>query len=256
MFYRFVVDLMQPYTLVVLGLLVASILAWRTGPQNTRWRRLAAVLLGCLVFISMPAVAMVAAWSLERWYPPLEGFPADAEAIVVLTGGMRVYDEAGEKVELTSDSTFRAMHGAELYHRAGHKLIVASGGRVVPDFPGPTLARATGDLLLRLGVQSGDLLLEEKSRTTYENALYCREELAKRNIRRIVLVTDGTHMARSVRCFRAVGFDVVPAACNYRVCWNLLSPGSFLPKAGAVTDLQAASHEWLGIVWYWLHGRV
>ncbi len=256
MFYRFVADSAQPYTILVVALVVAAIAAWRAKPERRLAVRLTVLLAGLLWAVSTPLVGYLASWSLERSYPPMQGFPEDAEAIVVLSGGLCVYDADGKNVELRTDTALRTIHGAELYHRAGRKPIVATGGKVSPDTPGPTLAEAMGKLLLELGVGPDDLVLETKSRTTYENALYTHEILAKRNVRRIVLVTSATHMPRALRCFRAVGFDVVPGACNYRAGWLHVTPTTFLPSAQAMTDVEAAYHEWLGLAWYWFHGRL
>ena len=256
MFYSLAGAFTQPYPFLMCGLLVSLLVLWRCGP-NRRWTRRIAIT--CFLFlwlISTPLVSYLAVWSLERVYPPLQGFPEDAQAIVVLTGGIRIEDEKGQQVELGSDTAFRSLHAAELYRRAGHRWVIPSGGKSDPDIPGPTLAEGAGDLLLRLGVAHDDLLLENQSRTTYENAICCRDLLAKREIRRIVLVTDATHMPRAARCFRAVGFEVIPAPCNYRAGWFRLAPGEFLPSPDAAANLGTVCHEWFGLVWYWLHGRV
>lgn len=256
MFYPLIVTLMQPYTLLMCGLLVSLLVLWRGGAKRRWARRIAIACLAGLWLISTPLVSYLAVWSLERLYPPLQAFPQDAQAIVVLTGGIRINDEQGEQVELGGDTAFRSMHAAELYQRAGHCWVVPSGGKLDAEVPGPTLAQGAGDLLLRLGVAQGDLILEDQSRTTYENALDCREILGKREIRRIVLVTDATHMLRAARCFRAAGFEVVPAPCNFRAGRLRLTAGDFLPSPDAAAGIGTVSHEWLGLVWYWLHGRV
>lgn len=256
MFYYFLTALVQPYSVLLFGLLAGLVVGWRWEAQRRRGQRLALACLLLLWLISTPLVSYWAVWSLEGFYPPLQGFPEEAQAIVVLTGGLRVYDEKGDRWELGADTAFRAMHGAELYHRAGHRAVVASGGRLFPEVPGPTLAQGAGTLLRQLGVAPDDLILEEQSRTTYENALCCREVLKPRGVRRIVLVTDATHMLRAARTFRAAGFEVVPAACNYRAGLWKLTLGDFLPSADAAANIGTTCHEWLGLLWYWLHGRL
>jgi uncharacterized SAM-binding protein YcdF (DUF218 family) len=256
MFYRIVSGLLQPYTLLVLSLLVSMLILWRSTPQRTRRLRVAVLLVGLLYLISMPLVSYLAMWSLEWPYPPLQGFPKDIDAVVILTGGLNVHDAAGRDVELCDDTALRTIHGAELYRRAGRLPIVISGGKVDPRTPGPTLARAAGDLLLQLGVDPSDLILEEQSRTTYENATCCREVLAKRNIRRIVLVTDAAHMFRASRCFRAAGLEVIPAGCRHRAHWFHFGATDLLPSTEAVSGIRDACHEWLGLAWYWIHGRL
>ena len=74
--------------------------------------------------------------------------------------------------------------------------------------------------------------------------------------RGVLLVTDATHMRRSEACFRAEGIEVVPAACRHLATEFRCSPRKSLPSTSALKDLETAAHEWIGLAWYWLHGRV
>ena len=73
----------------------------------------------------------------------------------------------------------------ELY-KANPRLILVSGGRVDPSTPGPTLAKVMHDFLLGQGVKEEDLLVEERSTTTYENAVLSDEMLSQRGVDKIV----------------------------------------------------------------------
>ena len=253
--YQFVSDVAEPFTLVALALVVGWF--WfQKRLEGYRWQRFTiSVLLVALVLMSTPLAAYWATWSLERAYPPMRAFPEDVAAIVVLNGGFRVYDKSAKTVEMREPTALRAKHAAELYHRADRPLVVPSGGRR-PEPLGTAFPEATCRFLLMLGVDSKDLLPEDRSSSTHENAVRCWELLQPRNIRRIVLVTDATHMHRASRCFRAAGFEVVPAACNYRAGQFEMAPSSFFPSPQAASDFEIALHEWLGLVWYWLHGRL
>ena len=112
------------------------------------------------------------------------------------------------------------------------------------------------DFLKGQGVKDEDLLLEDKSTTTYENALYARDALKGREIERIVLVTSAGHMRRAVGCFTAQGFQVTPSACDYRARQTPWSIRQFLPSSQGIAEVDRAAHEWLGIAWYWLRGRI
>ena len=112
------------------------------------------------------------------------------------------------------------------------------------------------ELLRKLGVKESDLLVENNSRTTYENAEESRKLLDKLATHKIILVTDGIHLHRSVLCFRKQGFDVEPSGCRYRATELKATVNLFLPSLSGIAGCQEASHEWLGVVWYWLCGRV
>lgn len=106
----------------------------------------------------------------------------------------------------------------------------------------------------RLAETIGDL--ETQSRTTYENAVESKRLLEQRGIGKVVLVTEAIHLPRGVGCFRRQGFEVVPAACQYRATRFELAPSRFLPNANAALNFQEVWHEWLGLAWYWLRGRI
>ena len=98
--------------------------------------------------------------------------------------------------------------------------------------------------------------MEDQSRTTYENALYTQRLLEERNVKRVILVTDAIHMFRSERCLRTTGIEVIPAACNHRATWFRWEVSRFLPTPEGVSGVDTVLHEWVGIAWYWLKGRI
>jgi uncharacterized SAM-binding protein YcdF (DUF218 family) len=112
------------------------------------------------------------------------------------------------------------------------------------------------DMLIKLGVDASDLKTESSSRSTYENAVECRRLLERQGIRKILLVTEATHMRRAVLCFRKEGIEVVPAACHHRATdfeWSILN---FLPSPSAADGIADSIHEWLGLAWYRLRGWI
>lgn len=256
MIYRFIVALLQPFPLLYLITLVALVRLWRRRAGNRRPLLWAIVPFGILGLVSLPVVGHLALGSLEWRYAPQDETPDDAGAIVVLSGYVRPPSDTVPEAELGSDTLLRCLHAAKLY-RARPCLIVLSGGKVDPSTPGPTLAQAMHDFLIGQGVRESDLLVEDRSRTTYENAACTGDLLSRRGIENIVVVTSASHMRRGEGCFRALGFKVTPSACDYHTAafpWSL--SGFVLPNPHAAAGVELAVHEWLGIAWYWLHGRI
>jgi uncharacterized SAM-binding protein YcdF (DUF218 family) len=253
--YRFVTGLAQPG--VLLSLLMALALAnlWRKRRETRRRLLLLTVPAALLALWCTPVLGYLLFGSLERPYPPLKERPADAEAIVVLSGYLRVLDEGGTQVELGGDTLYRCLRAAEVYRQGKPCPVLVSGGKVDPDAPGPALAVAMRDFLRGQGVAEGDLIVEDRSRTTYENAVESCRLLAERGLHKIVLVTDACHMYRAAGCFRKQGAEVVPCGCRYRAARMDWSPWAFVPNPGAAGGSQDALHEWLGSAWYRLLGR-
>jgi uncharacterized SAM-binding protein YcdF (DUF218 family) len=112
------------------------------------------------------------------------------------------------------------------------------------------------DFLVQHGVDETDLLLEEGSKTTYENAVEVAKLLRQKDIEQVALVTDAAHLLRGVLCFETQGIRVVPIGALYgasEFAWEL---NSFLPSPAAADAVNRAFHEWLGLFWYWMHGRI
>jgi uncharacterized SAM-binding protein YcdF (DUF218 family) len=254
--YRFVASLVAPLSLGFLCALVATALLWRK--RRGRRRRLAwltAILL-LLALSSTRLIGHPAIGTLEWMYPPESSLPDHAGVIVVLGSGTRVIEGPQEHVELDPSGAFRCIHAAKVYRRAGPCPVIVSGGKASAGDPGPAPSGAMRVLLIDLGVAASDIIVEDASRTTYENAVNSCELLEERNLADVVLVTDAAHMFRSAGCFRELGVDVVPAACNYRATSRRWSAETFLPMSCEARKTEAAAHEWLGIAWYWLRGRI
>jgi uncharacterized SAM-binding protein YcdF (DUF218 family) len=204
----------------------------------------------------MPAVVFPLLGTLEWQVPPLSARPTDADAIVVLGGGAWGADAARPHPVLTSDSLYRCLRGAEIYHEGRRCPVIVTGGPADPGSNEPSVAATMRDTLIELGVDRSDVIVEPRARTTYENAVESARILRERGLRRVVLVTDATHMPRSLLCFRKQGFDPVPAACSHRAVDFRLELGSFLPSPGAMGNLMAVVHEWIGLAWYRARGKI
>ena len=208
-----------------------------------------------LSLICTPAVSHLACGSLEWHYRPTYERPDDAEAIVVLAGSLRPPDDVQTEAELGDSTIGRCLHAARLYHRGRRCPIVVSGWKPHPGIPGPSLAELMREFLIRNGVAEGDVLMENRSQTTYENAVETGNLLRDRGIGKVVLVTDAMHLPRALGCFRAQDVDVVPSGCRFQATRFKWSVFTFLPRTGAAEKFQQAAHEWLGLAWYRLHGR-
>lgn len=246
----------RPYTLLlVLAFAVLAYTYWRH--QNAR--RCMAVLAGVLLALaitSLPAVAFFALGSLEWAYPATALVPSEGDVIVVLTGGMRPPDRAGGEAELQETSVCRCQRAAALYHSGEPCVVLVSGGKVHAETPGPPCCDVMKDFLIGLGVQPTHVRTEKRSRTTYESARHSAEILDSRPAGKVFLVTEATHMRRSVACFRKAGVNVIAVPCRNRATefhWRI---STFLPSVSALANVEAAAHEWVGLAWYWLHGRI
>lgn len=250
--YALVSKLVEPFTLGLIVLVAVLVTTLRhLGPG---WRRV--VVATSLVVVSAsswPPVAWVAMRSLERASVDRAAEAGPADPIVVLGGGIR--RQADGTWDLADDSLVRTLHGARLYHALGPRTVVVSGGPP-PGLPDAAVARPMRELLRRLGVPGERILVDDRSRTTFENALETARLLDQSASRRIVLVTEAYHLPRSVRVFAAQGFEVLPSGCGHVTAgagWRLTD---LLPDGRSARRTSLAAHESLGLLYYWVAGRL
>ena len=256
MVYSVVVQLVEPYTLLLVASLAICVTAWRSKKWREKAGLVAALCLSLLWVLSTPAVKHLALGSLEWRYDTEIVSPTSTDTIVVL-GGSHVREDAdGNRIRLGDTTLMRCTHALRLYRRAGRCRIVVSGGKVDWSEPGLTLGEAMRDYLMDCGVAVEDLVVESGSSSTYENALKTGELLNDESGGRIFLVTSASHMWRSEACFRRQGLEVTPAPCEFHAQHLPRSITSLLPSANGVQGFNEAVHEWLGLAWYWLRGRI
>jgi uncharacterized SAM-binding protein YcdF (DUF218 family) len=253
--YYLVVELFQPFTLLSVLASFLVLLLWRKRGERTRLLWFVTGVLLALFALSTPLASYLALGTLEWPYPPQEERPDDVEAIVILSGGTLPANQVRKRPEAGQDSVSRCLEGVRLYHQGKPCPVVVSGGSVAEEF-GPAGAPLMREVLVRMGVAASDILVEDQSRTTWENAVQTHQLLKPRGIHKILLVTDAAHLFRAAGCFRRQGLEVVPCGCRYRATEPSLRIGNLLPKPESAEEFQSAWHEWLGAAWYWLHGRI
>ena len=99
----------------------------------------------------------------------------------------------------------RINHAINLYHSGKVKKLIFTGGQ--GNINEPTESAAARDYAIYRGVSAGDILIEEKSHTTYENILYAREVANAQGLRKVLIVSDPLHMKRAVTMANDVGFE-------------------------------------------------
>ena len=249
---KFVGDLIMPLGAVQLLLVAGLVLLFKRRINWGRFVVLAATLI--LYLFSLSPMADLLARPLEEAYPVIRtgSLPSDLGAVVVLSGGVLDREDLPLAARLGGDTLQRVMEGVRLWRaRPGAKLILC-GGEWSEKENIPTPARLMADLALDLGVDRSKVILEEVSRDTFENA---REAAKIMDRGPFALVTSARHLPRAVAIFRKMGLDPIPAPTDHKI--RALGPDNgFLPGLGGLASTQESLHEYLGLAWYRLNGRL
>ena len=189
-----------PLLVALLGLSLC-----RRYPRAGRGMAWGGVLL--LLALSMPVVSGALLRSLETG-PPFDAARAiDAQAIVILGGGKRRFaaDYGGSDTlgELTLE---RVRYGAIVAGLTRLPILV-SGGSVYGGATEARLMRSAMENEFGRPVQ----WLEERSRTTHENAVRSAEILRAAGIHRVILIAHSFDMRRAIAEFGDAHIETIPA---------------------------------------------
>ncbi|MDH5436703.1 MAG: YdcF family protein [Gammaproteobacteria bacterium] len=186
----------------------------------------------------------------------LEAYPAlteniiktkTADAIVILGAGR--YEDAPEYSgdTISEPGLVRVRYGAFLHKLTGLPIITTGGSGFAKK---EALSEAQ---LMKQSLQEdfglSNILTEDESLNTADNARLTKLVLDKHNFKRVYLVTHAWHMPRSVAVFKANGVDVIPAPTGFE---KTGTPGDdlldWLPSS--LGNTRWALHEWIGLLWY------
>jgi uncharacterized SAM-binding protein YcdF (DUF218 family) len=171
------------------------------------------------------------------------------DVIVLLGGGSinDVPDFSGYGIP-TDRMVGRIVTAVRLQKYLNIPIIVSSGKTRKNRSSGAFIAKR---FLIDLGVEEGQIVIEEKSRDTHENAKYTREICLKSGYKNPILVTSASHLKRSLLAFRKVGIDIIPYPANFR-SGSIKNHElySYLPHSSSLMTTSIALHEYLGILFY------
>jgi uncharacterized SAM-binding protein YcdF (DUF218 family) len=172
----------------------------------------------------------------------------EAQAIVVLGGGVKNSIEYPRGVVPTTGTLIRVNYAAQLARKYPNKLIVTSGGYTSIKYSEANIMR---NALINSYFIHNQIIVENKSRNTEENAKFVAQILKPMNITRIAIVTQAFHMKRAEMLFKKYGLDPIPASTDYFYSEEAEMPAvAFLPSAKAMHYTARALHEIFGYVIY------
>jgi len=227
-------------------LIVLAVGTWRLSASRGR-KGLALVVL-VLIAGAATAIEPLAALPLvplENRFPVLRTLPDKVDGIILLGGSVDPERTAEYGQVALKRSAARVTETLRLAQRYPSARILLSGG-VGGLWSEPTTeAAATAQLLTGLGVAPSRLVLEDKSRTTHENAVFSKRIVDPKPGEVWILVTSADHMPRAVGCFRKVGWPVVADPVDFEVRKKLS-----ISLAAGLENVDLAAHEWLGLAAY------
>jgi uncharacterized SAM-binding protein YcdF (DUF218 family) len=198
--------------------------------------------------------------TMHAWEIPsrrIDSIKEEYDVGVLLGGAMRYYNSEMDRVVYGS-SADRFIQTVSLYKKGKIKKILISGGSGLLLEQKYKEAELLKKVLLEMCIPDQDILIENNSKNTHENALFSAGILKKDfSGKKILLITSGYHMRRSLGCFKKTGIPVDPFSVDEHSGNGQYTPDKlFIPDVAILESWNILLHEWGGYFSYWLAGYI
>jgi len=239
--------ILPPMSLIALILLGS----WFMSSKKHRNKSRSLVVLSALV-LALASTSQVAVWLNDHLLPQSPFLDANAirhfqpGAIVILGGGVEAPSADGLS-QLNPTTLDRLRYGVELHRKTALPMLFSGGSGWGAKEDQSTQSEAQVTKRVAKEVFAVEVKwLEGQSRDTEENAIQSFRILNQEGIRKILLVTNAWHMARSLEQFKAAGFDVMPAPMG-PISINSEASLGWIPSAEGLKNTSTVLREALAI---------
>ncbi|HSV31101.1 MAG TPA: YdcF family protein [Atribacteraceae bacterium] len=246
----FILEKIASSLLVLPGLFVT--LAIVLGIVLRRERRSSCIfyILACVLYLLTTGLgARYIATSWERAFSPVPPGTAQERAIVILGGGS-LYDAETLTTSPGPYTLLRCLAAFRLYQDRPLPVVVSGGSLRGSDSEND--ANIMKAILLDWGIPKRDIMVEDQSLTTWENARYTVPILELLDAEHFFLVTSGLHLRRALFAFHEhiPGAVITPIRAHLSYDLVPLSLVDFLPSRRAFNAVSQAIQEMIGYLFY------
>ena len=173
----------------------------------------------------------------------------------ILLGGMSGYDK--NNVGHFSGAADRFIQATILYRQGIIKKILVTSGSANLVCKQHGEADFIVEELIKSGIPPKDILKENKSRDTYENATFSKHIIDSLHLKGpFVLISSAFHLPRAMKVFKKVGLLVVPYPCAFVASNKLYSWQDYImPSLNVLLEWDGTIKELIGTVVYKITGK-
>lgn len=225
------------------------------------WRRFARWMLGggiaFVLVVGIFPIGELLIQPIEQEYPTAPALDR-VDGIIVLGGAENPAASKFWGQTQFNDSSERLTGALELARKFPDAQMIAAGGSgslkgLVVKLKGAE-STVAGRFFIDQGLDPARLVMENRSRTTAENARLTLDRLKPTAAQRFVLVTSAYHMPRAMRSFESAGWQNLTAwPVDYRS--SRFSAGIGWNFANNLNLLNKGVKEWVGRIAYKILGR-
>jgi uncharacterized SAM-binding protein YcdF (DUF218 family) len=187
---------------------------------------------------------------VKVWEAPqisIKKFDKQYEAGILL-GGFSDYDYIKNKHNFKKEAD-RLIYTLQLYNHGIIKNIFISGGNGNLFNNNYKESETIKEFLIKNKIDSNDIIIENQSRNTKENAINSAKLLDKKN--EYILITSAIHMRRSILCFENEGLKIIPFTVDNSISYSSNKiEYILLPRSRVLESWEDLIHEIIGYYVY------
>nr|WP_315028446.1 YdcF family protein [uncultured Chryseobacterium sp.] len=216
----------EPYFLVFLAVISIALLKRKNKYKKLRIGIFISAIV-MIIFIGNGFLGQLIAGYLQNNYiktSVIKNTSAQNPVILVLGGGVVDLNNT-EKLHTMSYSRMVTAYQLYYEYRKNNqpcKILISGKGR-----GHISEAELFSENFKNMGVPDSDIIKEDQSMNTYQNAKYSSQILHKMAPSKVYLVTSGFHMKRSVALFQTFGLQPIPEASDFINTEITLFPNSY-----------------------------
>jgi len=193
-------------------------------------------------------------YTIEKEYHSNIKLPEKVDGILILGGATNplLYNEY-DQISLNGSSE-RLVESVFIIKKFDKAKVIFSGGAAILNRPDLDHAQVAKSFYKKIGIEIDKIIFEDNSRNTYENIINSKKIASPKINENWLLITSASHMKRALLIANKNNWDLIP----YAVDFKNIKEFKLIPNLNLLSNLnsfQHGSHEWLGLVSYYLMGR-
>jgi uncharacterized SAM-binding protein YcdF (DUF218 family) len=248
---QFLSFLAMPLTITIILIVAGAFFIKRKWGKSCLWSGIF-----LLWFFSNQFIANQA---MQVWEPEFKPFNEikNHEIGIVLTGVTNLSKTAYDRTFFNKGAD-RITHALQLYQEGKIKKILITGGQGLNPVNSQSEAEVLQRFLLMTGVPAEDMMIEDQSKNTAQNAEFSKSFLEEKGIsitQEFVLITSAFHMSRAKGCFDKVGLKTITFPTDYYSSDTKFDiPTLLFPDPYSIFMWHKLVKEWIGIAVYRIVG--
>ena len=207
-----------------------------------------------LFIISVLPIGNYLIYKIEKDYHSQSSIPDRLDGILILGGvtNPSMYKEFNEIS--VNGSAERLIESVSLIKRFNKSKVIFSGGSGIINRPDLGHSQVAKSFYKKVGLDESRIIFEDNSRNTYENILFSKKIAQPKKNENWLLITSAYHMKRALLIGSKNNWEFIPYAVDFKNKRKF----KFVPSLNLLSNinsLQYGSHEWLGLISYYLMNR-